>query len=193
VRRVESWYQVLVLSVGGVLGVNARYWLGVAITRWTGAQFPWATLTINVTGSFAIGLFTVFLARWLPQHPHARLLVVVGFLGGYTTFSSFSFESLTLWERGERRLCLTYMIGSVVAGFAAVLMGTALGRGLANPPADRALPRDRAWSGSSSGAPRSPAGDRAETVPDDSPAQDDDGPSESPTSLSVTEESEAAT
>ena len=98
---MEGWYQVALLSVGGSLGVNARYWLGVAITRWAGPQFPWATLAINVSGSFAIGLLTVLLARWLP-HPHMRLLLVVGFLGGYTTFSSFSAEALVLWERGER-------------------------------------------------------------------------------------------
>jgi fluoride exporter len=118
-----------VLSVGGVLGVNARFWLGVVINRWTSSQFPWATFTINITGSFAIGLCTAVLARWLP-HPHVRLLVIVGFLGGYTTFSSYSIESLTLWERGERGLCVTYLLGSVVAGFAAVVLGTLLGRGL---------------------------------------------------------------
>ena len=129
---METAYQVVVLSVGGVLGVNARYWLGVVINRWTGPHFPWATLTINVTGSFAIGLFSVVLARWLP-HPHARLLVTVGFLGGYTTFSSFSFEALTLWERGERGLCVTYIIASVAASLAAVILGTALGRGLGVP------------------------------------------------------------
>jgi fluoride exporter len=164
VRGVESWYQVVVLSVGGVLGVNARYWLGVAISRWTGTQFPWATFTINVTGSFAIGLFTVFLARWLPQHPHARLLLVVGFLGGYTTFSSFSFESMTLWERGERGLCLTYMIGSVVAGFVAVLFGTALGRGLVYPVADHPAASDRELSDSARGVLILPSRDRAEPV-----------------------------
>ena len=79
----------------------------------------------------------MLLARWLP-HPHARLLVVVGFLGGYTTFSSFSFESLALWERGELGLCLAYMGGSVAAGFAAVVLGTALGRELTLPRAERA-------------------------------------------------------
>ncbi len=139
---METWYQVAVLSLGGVLGVNARYWLGVAITRWVGSQFPWATFTINVTGSFAIGFCTVILARWLP-HPHARLLVVVGFLGGYTTFSSYSFESLALWERGERGLCLTYMVGSVFAGFVAVVLGTVAGRGLMPSGASRAA-ADRA-------------------------------------------------
>ena len=148
--EVETWYQVAALSVGGVLGVNARFWLGVAISRYTSSQFPWATFTINVTGSFAIGLCTAVLARWLP-HPHARLLVIVGFLGGYTTFSSYSMESLALWERGERSLCLAYVSGSVVAGLVAVVLGTALGRGLAQPDATRrrlliAAPRYRALS-----------------------------------------------
>lgn len=129
---VVGWNQVVLLSVGGSLGVNARYWLGVAISRWSGPQFPWATLAINVSGSFAIGLLTVLLTRWLP-HPQMRLLVVVGFLGGYTTFSSFSAEALVLWERGERAACLGYVVGSVGAGLAAVVLGTMLGRGLAGP------------------------------------------------------------
>jgi CrcB protein len=139
---VERWYQVAVLSLGGVLGVNARYWLGVVVNRWTGTQFPWATFTINVSGSFAIGLLSILLARWLP-HSHARLLVVVGFLGGYTTFSSFSFESLALWERGEWGLCIGYMAGSVAFGFAAVVLGTALGRELSQPSAERVGPDGR--------------------------------------------------
>jgi fluoride exporter len=126
---VEGWHQVALLSIGGSLGVNARYWLGVAISRWAGPQFPWATLAINVSGSFAIGLLAVLLARWLP-HPNLRLVVVVGFLGGYTTFSSFTAEALVLWERGERALGAGYVAGSVGAGLAAVVLGTALGRGL---------------------------------------------------------------
>jgi fluoride exporter len=125
---VEGWYQVALLSVGGSLGVNARYWLGVAISRWVGTQFPWATLAINVSGSFAIGLLAEFLSR--PPSPHLRLLLVVGFLGGYTTFSSFSYETLGLWERGERAQCVGYVVGSVGAGLVAVVLGTALARGL---------------------------------------------------------------
>jgi fluoride exporter len=140
---VERWYQVAALSLGGVLGVNARYWLGVVVNRWTGPRFPWATFTINVSGSFAIGLLSVVLARWLPLFPNARLLVVVGFLGGYTTFSSFTFEALALWERGEWGLSLAYMVGSLAAGFAAVVAGTALGRELSVPLAERSSPSDQ--------------------------------------------------
>jgi CrcB protein len=124
---VEHWVKVLVLTLGGALGVNARYWLGDWVTRWSGAQFPWATFTINMTGSFAIGLGAVLLARWLP-HPHLRLLVIVGFLGGYTTFSSYAYESLTLLERGEFLLAGLYLAGSATIGLAAVAVGVAVGR-----------------------------------------------------------------
>jgi CrcB protein len=129
---VEAWLRVLALSAGGILGVNARYWLGLWMNRWVSPQFPWATFTINVSGSFAIGFLTVSLARWLP-HPNARLLVIAGFLGGYTTFSTFAHESHTLWERGELRLALAYMAGSVLAGFVGVVVGVALARGLTPP------------------------------------------------------------
>jgi len=118
-----------VLSVGGALGVNARYWLGVWMNRWASPQFPWATFTINVSGSFAIGFLTMALARWLP-HPNVRLMVLVGFLGGYTTFSTFAYDSLTLLERGETGLSLANLVGSVVAGMVAVTLGVGLARAL---------------------------------------------------------------
>lgn len=120
------------LSVGGVWGVNARYWLGVWINRWVSSQFPWATFVINVSGAFAIGFLTALLARWSP-HSHLRLLILVGFLGGYTTFSTFAFESMTLWQRGEWALGLANMAGSVLAGCAAVVLGATLAQGLAQP------------------------------------------------------------
>ena len=132
---MEVWSRILVLSIGGALGVNARYWLSVAMAKWTGPRFPWATFTINITGSFAIGVLAVVLAhRW--PHPLGRLFIVVGFLGGYTTFSSFAFESLTLWERGDKGLSLVNTIGSVVAGIAAVVLGVALGRALVGSPGE---------------------------------------------------------
>jgi CrcB protein len=127
---VESWIKVIALSAGGVLGVNARYWLGSWMNRWASPQFPWATFTINVSGSFAIGFLTVVLARWLP-HPSLRLFVLTGLLGGYTTFSTFAYESATLWERGEPGLAFANMFGSLGAGLAAVVLGIALARGLA--------------------------------------------------------------
>ena len=124
------WGRILALSVGGVAGVNARYWLGVWINRWAGSQFPWATFAINVSGSFAIGFLTALLARWSP-HSHLRLMILVGFLGGYTTFSTYAFESVTLWQRGERGFSLAYMLGSVAAGCVAVVLGAAMAEGMA--------------------------------------------------------------
>jgi protein CrcB len=137
---VEPWVRVAVLSVGGALGVNARFWLGVWMSRWVSPQFPWATFTINVSGSFAIGFLTVALASWLP-HPHVRLLVVVGFLGGFTTFSTFAFESLILWENGAGTHSFINMIGSVAAGLVAVALGVALARSLVDLGAEHPVGR----------------------------------------------------
>lgn len=113
------------LSLGGVLGVNARYWLGVWMNRW--AATHWATFVINLSGSFAIGFLAMTLARWLP-HPHFRLAILTGLLGGYTTFSTLAFESVMFWERGERGAALANLAGSVMAGFLAASLGTALAR-----------------------------------------------------------------
>lgn len=132
---MEALTRVLLLSIGGALGVNARYWLGLWISRWVSPQFPWATLAINVSGSFAIGVAATLLLAWMP-HPNARLLIVTGFLGGYTTFSTFAFETATLWERGEAGRSAGYVLGSVAAGLLAVVLGIALGRSLATRARD---------------------------------------------------------
>ncbi len=124
---MEKLIQIAVLSLGGVFGVNARYWFGVWVTRKVSLQFPLATFLINVSGSFAIGFLTTLLVNWLP-HPHFRLLVVTGFLGGYTTYSSFAFESLTLWERGEKGMSVAYVSSTVIVGFLSVTLGVALAR-----------------------------------------------------------------
>jgi CrcB protein len=135
---MEHVWKVLALSVGGVIGVNARYWLGHWMNRWANPEFPWATFTINVTGSFAIGFLTILLARGLP-HPNARLFLVTGLLGGYTTFSAYSFESLALWERGERWSAAAYVAGSVLAGLLAVTLGVSLARSIAPEVNERAV------------------------------------------------------
>src|SRR4051812_3169058 len=100
--------EALILSIGGALGVNARYWLASWMSDWAGDRFPWATFAINVSGSFAIGLIGTLLARWLPHHP-ARLFFLVGFLWGYTTFSTFAFEAHLLGERGQLGRSMAYL------------------------------------------------------------------------------------
>jgi len=132
---LEVWARVISLSIGGVLGVNARYWLGAWMSRWVPS--PWATFTINITGSFAIGFLTMTLARWLP-HPHVRLMILTGFLGGYTTFSTYALESAVLWDRGASHLALANMFGSIVVGVLAVFSGMALARDVVIPASERA-------------------------------------------------------
>jgi CrcB protein len=141
--HVDMWLKVTALSVGGIVGVNVRYWLGVWMSRWASPQFPWATVVVNIAGSFLIGFLTVALARWLP-HPNLRLLLITGFLGALTTFSTFENESLGLWERGQHALMAANLAGSVALGFAAVVLGTALARGLVETTTERAEPGSQA-------------------------------------------------
>jgi CrcB protein len=160
---MEIWTRALVLTNGGSLGVNARYWLGVWMSRWASPQFPWATFVINVSGSFLIGFLTVALTRWMP-HPQFRLMVITGFLGGYTTFSTFENDALVLWESGECVLMAVNLIGSVVLGLLAVVLGTALARGLAEPAIERSTAGPRSVETRAAGlrhpvdeGPRSPS------------------------------------
>jgi CrcB protein len=120
----------LSVGVGGFLGANARYALGVWLGKQGGTAFPWATLLINVTGSLAIGLLLTILTEKLVVDPAWRLLLVVGFLGGYTTFSSYTFEALTLAAQGEWLPALGYVLGSNGIGLVAVYLGTVLAHAL---------------------------------------------------------------
>ena len=131
--RLDVATRILILTLGGACGVNARYWLSLLLARWVGARFPWATVLINVSGSFLIGLGAMVLAvKW--PHPYVRIFAMTGVLGGYTTFSAYMFETFTLWERGDRTLALVNVVGSVVLGLLAVGAGVATGRWLAEPP-----------------------------------------------------------
>jgi CrcB protein len=129
---LPAWTRIFALSLGGVLGVNARYWLGVIVARLTSHPFPWATFLINVSGSFAIGVGAALLAGHSPHSP-SRLLLLTGFLGGFTTFSTFSLESVVLWRSGERALGVANAVGSVVAGIVAVVLGAAVADRLDRP------------------------------------------------------------
>ena len=115
------------VALGGATGAAARF----AVTQWMGARwgwtFPWGTFAVNVTGSLAIGLvMTLLLARG--ADPAYRLLLVTGFLGGYTTFSAFSFEAHTLLAARRWDAAVLYVIGSVVLGLFATGIGLGLGR-----------------------------------------------------------------
>ena len=114
--------------LGGGVGSLTRYLVGLAITTRTGARFPFGTVVINITGSFIIGfLMTMFTQRW-SGHPNLRLLLVTGFLGGYTTFSSFEWETLSLVAGGGGWLGLVNVVGSVAMGYLAVWLGATLAK-----------------------------------------------------------------
>ena len=120
----------LVIGLGGFLGANARYLVGSWCAERFGPSFPYGTLVVNVSGSFVIGFFLVLITDRLTLHPHWRLFFVIGFLGAYTTFSTFSFESLALLQHRALGAALANMVGSVALGLIAVVMGMALARAL---------------------------------------------------------------
>ena len=122
----------LLVAVGGALGSMARYGTGVLVGRaWT-ASFPLATMLVNIAGSLAMGLFIGWLARTTPSwQADARLFVAVGIFGGFTTFSSFSLDTISMLERGEVGPALLYLLASVIVGIGALYGGLAVMRGVA--------------------------------------------------------------
>jgi fluoride exporter len=111
---------------GGGAGAVARFAAGTAIMQRYAGRFPLGTMVINVTGSFAIGILMTLLTERLQPHPNWRLLLVVGFLGGYTTFSSFEDETYQAIRQGGQWIGAVNVIGSVVFGYLAVWLGTVL-------------------------------------------------------------------
>ena len=120
----------LAISVGAVLGANARYLVGGWVTDRIGTSFPIGTLLVNVTGSFAIGLFLTLIGERLVVADWWRPLVAIGFLGSYTTFSTFSFETLALVQSGSWGLAGLNVVGSIAGCLVGVYAGTVLARAL---------------------------------------------------------------
>jgi CrcB protein len=118
----------LLVAIGGGAGSLARYLAGTAIMTRFGGRFPLGTLVINVTGSFLIGLLMTLLTERLAPSANWRPLLVVGFLGGYTTFSSFEWETFAAMREGAFWMGLTNVVASVGLGYAAVWLGSMLAR-----------------------------------------------------------------
>ncbi|HEU0310114.1 MAG TPA: fluoride efflux transporter CrcB [Sphingomicrobium sp.] len=112
----------LLVFVGGGLGATARHAVGRAGLALLGPGFPWWTMAVNVAGSFAIGLLAGLFGAF-ETGPNARLFLTTGFLGGFTTFSAFSLDALTLWERGAALQAGLYVAGSVIASLIAAFAG----------------------------------------------------------------------
>jgi CrcB protein len=118
------------ISAGAILGANARYWLGDWAAQKWGAGFPFGTLLINLTGSLLLGLFMSLATERFMVDPRWRLFFAVGFLGAYTTFSTYTYESFTLLSRGQWIPGLLNLLGSSILGVIAVGAGVYLGRSL---------------------------------------------------------------
>jgi CrcB protein len=126
----QSMETFLIISLGAILGANARYWLGGWAAERFGTTFPYGTLIINVTGSLILGFFITLVTDRFMTDPRWRLLVAIGFLGAYTTFSTYTYESVNLILSGQVWMGLLDLFGSSILGAAAVTAGILLGRAL---------------------------------------------------------------
>ena len=119
---------LLQVALGGALGAAARYLTGLAALRLFGPGFPWGTFAVNVLGSFLMGILVIVLSR---TGNVAAPFLMTGVLGGFTTFSAFSLDAVTLWERGAAVAAVGYVGASVVVSLLALLAGLIAARGLA--------------------------------------------------------------
>jgi CrcB protein len=124
--------QLLLVMVGGALGSALRYLSGRWVLAWLGPALPWGTLFVNLCGGFLMGVLAGTLARaggaGVVGSESARLLLGVGVLGGFTTFSAFSLDAVLLWERGQAGLAGLYVLASVLGSIAALAGGLGLVR-----------------------------------------------------------------
>ncbi|MHB8880856.1 MAG: fluoride efflux transporter CrcB [Thermodesulfovibrionales bacterium] len=121
---------ILIVGAGGFLGAIARYAVALWIGQNWGRSFPLGTFVINVSGSLLIGLFMPLVTERFMVNPQWRLFFAVGFLGAYTTFSTFEFETGNLLKDGELALAALNVVLSVVAGFAALKVGNIIAKGI---------------------------------------------------------------
>lgn len=121
-------FQALLVAVGGAIGSLLRYYVGLGSLRLMGPGFPWGTLIVNVVGCFIIGVFAEMIMRRFNASVELRLLLITGFLGGFTTFSAFSLDAITLFERGDIFSGGIYIVASVGLSMVAVMAGLGLMR-----------------------------------------------------------------
>ncbi len=134
---METLTKYAAVAAGGALGAMLRYALGNSTLGRMAAPFPTATLVINVTGSFLIGLFLTLAAERSHISPHLRLALAVGFVGAYTTFSTFEWETFKLTEAGDWARALLYVMLSFALGLIAVWAGIAAARRLGPMPTNK--------------------------------------------------------
>jgi len=118
----------LAISVAAIVGANLRYLLSRLAARELGPVFPYGTLFINIVGSFIVGLFLIWTTERVLIDPHWRLVVVIGFCGSFTTFSSYAFETMAYFEGGQWGLMLVNILSNNVLCLVAALAGMVLAR-----------------------------------------------------------------
>jgi fluoride exporter len=118
----------LFIGLGGFLGSIGRYWFSTLVYKWLGESFPYGTLSVNIIGSFIIGLFMTMLDERFLAQPELRLFLVVGLLGGFTTFSSFSFETVALLKAGNFLYAAANVFVSVAVCLIFTWLGTIIGK-----------------------------------------------------------------
>lgn len=123
------WKTILIVGIGGFLGANLRYWVGGWLADRFGLLFPVETMLINIAGSFLLGAFMT-LALHFPWSPEWRQLVAIGFLGSFTTYSTYEYESFRLLQEGLWLKAFLNLFGSLVLGLIAVFLGVAVARWL---------------------------------------------------------------
>ncbi|MGD0913123.1 MAG: fluoride efflux transporter CrcB [Terracidiphilus sp.] len=116
----------LLIAAGGALGSIARYWVGSTVSGRMGARFPYGTLLVNITACIVIGFTLTYLGKRADLNPAWRFFVPIGFIGAYSTFSTYEWETLSTMRSGAFLLAGIYAIGSMVLGLAATWCGTAL-------------------------------------------------------------------
>jgi CrcB protein len=120
----------ILIAIGAALGANARYLVGVWAGNRLGADFPYGTFIVNIVGSFILGFLLALGTEQLQLSPEARLLLAVGFLGSFTTFSSYAVESANLWREAGLWRSLLNVFGNNIVGLMAAIFGATLARWL---------------------------------------------------------------
>jgi fluoride exporter len=127
-KEIKILQKYLLIATGGALGSIARYWVSISVTNRMGTRFPYGTLLINISACFVIGLCLSILNIRPEIHPSWRFLIPIGFIGAYSTFSTFEWETLTTAQSGAIFLSLVYVLASVLAGLIAVWCGAAIAK-----------------------------------------------------------------